>query len=60
MTELTFGDQVVVSAKAPIRYRPGSKGWVVALALPDRKLVTIEFEDGSSMDLPLDLVEKVD
>jgi hypothetical protein len=58
MSELNFGDEVVVSSRAPSQYRPGSRGWVVALSLPDRELVAIEFEDGSSIELPPDLIEK--
>jgi hypothetical protein len=57
MSELSFGDEVVVSSGAPAHYRPGSKGWVVALAVPGRELITIEFEDGASIELPSELIE---
>lgn len=58
MSEFSFGEEVVVSATAPSRYRPGSRGWIVALALPERALVTVEFEDGSSVEVPPDLIDK--
>jgi len=47
---LTFGEEVVVAADAAPGYRPGSRAWVVALPTEDRRLVTIEFEDGTSVE----------
>ena len=58
VTEFSFGEEVVISATAAPRYRPGSRGWIVALALPERALVTVEFEDGSSLEVPPDLINK--
>jgi hypothetical protein len=56
--ELDFGEAVLVSPDAPERCRPGSRGWVVALPLPNRDLLTVEFEDGTSVEISPDLVEK--
>jgi hypothetical protein len=58
MAEFDFGDEVVVSPTAPSQCRPGSRGYIVALATPSSHLVTVEYEDGSSQNLPPDLVVK--
>ena len=60
MNEPDLGDEVLISPNAPARLRPGHKAWVVALAQPNRVLITVEFEDGASAELPPDLVEKTD
>jgi hypothetical protein len=56
VAEPTWGDEVVVVADAPAPYRPGSRAWVVGLrddpSATGQKLLTIEFEDGSSVDVP--------
>lgn len=58
MSEFNLGDEVFVSREAPSEWRPGSKAWVVGLAVPDRDFVTIEFEDGSSLELSPTLVSQ--
>jgi hypothetical protein len=56
--EPTWGDQVVVAASAPDRFRPGSKAWVVGMRKRDGdSLLIIEFEDGTSVEAPADIVE---
>jgi hypothetical protein len=56
--DLGFGDAVVISPNASARFRPGASGWVVALHQQRRELLTIEFEDGTSVNVPPGLVEK--
>lgn len=64
--EITWGDTIQVTGDAPLKYRPGqfaavcgvretSKGEAVTAEL----IFTIEFGDGSSIDIPSELVEKV-
>jgi hypothetical protein len=53
----TYGDTVIVKAEAPAKYRPGSRASVFALGTPGRDLVGIEFLDGSSVEIPPDLIE---
>jgi hypothetical protein len=59
MSEFQFGEEIVVSPDADPRFRPGSKAWIVALAVPGRPLVTVEFEDGSSADVPPELIQRL-
>jgi hypothetical protein len=60
VTTFTFGEKVMVSSIAPSEFRPGSTAWVVALPIPGHDLVTIEFADGSSVDVPPSLVANSD
>jgi len=55
-TELAFGIEVKVTAAAPREFRPGSRAWVVALPTELDHLVTIEFDDGSSVGVPADVL----
>lgn len=50
--DLAYGEEVVVAPDAAPEFRPGSRAWVVALPTGRRNLVTIEFEDGTSVDAP--------
>jgi hypothetical protein len=59
MTSPTWGDEVVVRKDAPSRYRPGSRAWVVGVGAVGVQLLTIEFDDGSSVDIPPTLVRLV-
>jgi len=54
--ELTFGEEIVVAPDARPEYRPGSRAWVVGLPTEGRDLVTVEFEDGTSVDAPLESI----
>jgi hypothetical protein len=70
MTPFTYNDTVRVKQTAPARCRPGELASVVGISLaaersgeflrafPHGILYTIEFEDGSSVQLHEDLVEK--
>jgi len=58
MSEPTWGDEVAVAANAPTRFRPGSKAWVVGMRKREGDtLLLIEFEDGTSTEVPRDLIE---
>ncbi len=60
MSEITWGDEVVVTADAPLDWRPGSKAWVVGMRKREETvLLIIEFEDGNSVEVPSDVVAKV-
>jgi hypothetical protein len=63
----TYDSQVRVVKNAPSEMRPGQKAWVIAV-LRDKSVpkyrrfnsdvvYTIEFEDGSSIDIEGDLLE---
>ncbi len=58
--DLRLGDEVRVAPDAGAEYRPGSRAWVVALAsagvVTRDGSVTVEFEDGSDMDVPVVLL----
>jgi hypothetical protein len=65
-----WGDLVSVASEAPLEYRPGSRAWIVGMHAVDagsdvhppgggRKLYTIEFEDGSSVEVPVILLLSV-
>jgi hypothetical protein len=56
MSSVTWGDEVVVSDAAPSKFKPGSRAWVVGLGTSERNLVTIEYEDGSSAEIPPELL----
>lgn len=70
MATFTYNDTVRVKLVAPAQYRPGELASIVGISLqaersgdflkafPHGILYTIEFEDGSSMQLHEDLVEK--
>jgi hypothetical protein len=52
------GDEVVVAAGAPPRFRPGARAWVVGVrTLGGEHLVIIEFEDGTSVEVPAAVIE---
>jgi hypothetical protein len=55
----TWGDEVIVAMDAAATCRPGSRAWVVGMGQTDRDPVTIEFDDGSSVDIPLSLIKLV-
>jgi hypothetical protein len=56
MSELTWGDTIRVNADASPEYRPGAIASVCGFrgdpADPGARLVIIEFEDGSSVEVP--------
>jgi hypothetical protein len=56
MPELTWGDAIRVKADAPPEYRPGAVASVCGFrddpAYPGATPVIIEFEDGSSVEVP--------
>ena len=70
MAPFTYNDTVRVKQAAPAQWRPGELASVVGISLeaersgeflktfPHGILYTIEFEDGSSVQLHADLVEK--
>jgi hypothetical protein len=62
-----WGEEVRVSSVAPLDYRPGSKAWIVGMSTaeptpassaPNEEPTsyTIEFEDGSSVQVPAALL----
>ncbi len=63
MTKFTHGDVVRVMESAPTGLQPGSKAWIVGVFQSDKRqghyfeqfpagaVYTIEFEDGSSIDI---------
>jgi len=61
MPKFSYDDIVVVSRSADSKYRPNCKAWVVGIfeersdgylsSFPDAPIYTIEFEDGSSLDI---------
>jgi hypothetical protein len=58
MSEPTWGDEVAVGANAPVQFRPGSKAWVVGIRKREGDtLLLIEFEDGTSIEVPGDVIE---
>lgn len=66
-TRFTYNNVVRVSESAPAEMRPGSKAWVVAVlegkSVPTYRdfgpgaVYTIEFEDGSALDIEERLLE---
>lgn len=60
MSELTWGDKVRLKADAPTEFRPGASASAVGFrkdpADPAAMLVIVEFEDGSSVEVPEDIV----
>lgn len=50
--DLDYGETVLVGPSAPTKYRPGSRASVVGLPTETRNLVVIEFEDGTSIEVP--------
>jgi hypothetical protein len=63
LSELTHGDEARVLASAPVEFRPTSRAWVVGIRADpaggsDDVLLVIEFDDGSSMEVRSDLVQK--
>jgi hypothetical protein len=58
MTDLDFGDEVRVVEDAPSELRPGHLAWVVGLPTAKRNLLYIEFEDGSSIEVPPEIVRR--
>jgi hypothetical protein len=63
MSELTWGDEVRIKLDAPPEYRPGATAWAVGFredpADPPAMLVIVEFEDGSSVEVPEDVVAPI-
>ena len=68
--QYTWGDVVTVKASAPARFRPGSTASVVALTLLETpklaerlevamgtEVFTVEFGDGTAIEIPGDLLE---
>lgn len=63
----TYDSQVRVSVGAPAEMRPGEKAWVVAVLEAEKVptyrefkpgvVYTIEFEDGSAIDVEEELLE---
>jgi hypothetical protein len=61
MTKFTYNDIVEVLDSAPAALRPGSRAWIVGVSeerrgtyfdqFPPGVVYTIEFEDGSSIDV---------
>jgi hypothetical protein len=61
MSAFTYDDVVRVSDQASAAFRPGAKGWVIAVItdrekikapqLPPGNIYTIEYEDGVSVDV---------
>jgi hypothetical protein len=60
MSELTWGDEVRINGDAPTEFRPGARAWAVGFrkdpADPAATLVTVEFEDGSSVEVTAGIV----
>ena len=67
MTKFTYDDIVNTVDEAPAEYRPGRKAWVVGVfedrlgsyfsKFPDGVIYSIEFEDGSSLEIHESLLE---
>jgi|WetSurMetagenome_2_1015567.scaffolds.fasta_scaffold183354_3 hypothetical protein len=58
------GDIIRITATAPKIYRPGEKGWIVGwrevpgkIQSPSSIVIQIEYEDGSDMEVPEELVD---
>jgi hypothetical protein len=58
MAVLNFGDEVQVVEDAASEFRPGHRAWIVGLPTTDRNLLSIEFEDGSSIEVPPEIVRR--
>jgi hypothetical protein len=58
MADLDFGDEVQVVEEAPSEFRPGHRARVVGLPTANRNLLYIEFEDGSSIEVPPEIVRR--
>ena len=71
--KVTWGDSVRVSASAPDELRPGSPAEVVGVTRAETSVLaarfrvpvgtevyTVEFSDGSSLEIPEDLLEHTD
>lgn len=68
-TKFTYDDVVRIRADAALVLRPGSRAWVVGVTAADNRcgvyydafkpgnVYTIEYEDGSSIDLHEDDIE---
>jgi hypothetical protein len=55
-----LGKEVRVVADAPAANRSGARAWIVGIRddpHSDQQLLTVEFEDGSSIEIAADLVE---
>lgn len=71
VSEPSWGEEIAVLDAAPADYRPGAKGWVVGMrTITERdeqftfnplgtRLLTIEFEDGSSVEIPAEFVRTI-
>jgi len=63
MSKLTWGDEVRIKPDAPPEYRPGARASAVGFredpADPPAILVIVEFEDGSSVEVPEDVVARI-
>ncbi len=64
-----WGQLVRVSATAPPAYRPGRRAWIVGIRKESAaqateplgpRLYTIEYEDGSSLEIGEPLLEQID
>jgi hypothetical protein len=58
MADFDFGDDVRVVEDAPSEFRPGHRAWVVGLPTANRNLLYIEFQDGSSIEVPPEVVHR--
>lgn len=56
MPDFDIGDEVRIAEDAPSQFRPGCRAWFVSLPTANRNLVVIEFEDGSSIEVPPEVV----
>jgi hypothetical protein len=63
-----YGDEIRIRREAPEEFRPGARGWVVGFrTITERdeprstfplgsRLVNVEFEDGTSTEVPAQLI----
>jgi hypothetical protein len=63
-----YGDEIRIRPEAPEKFRPGARAWVVGFrTITERdesqstfslgsRLVNVEFEDGSSTEVPAQLI----
>ena len=66
MTKFTYDDRVKVKQEAPVEFRPGHHAWVIGVLekrpsklinYSEGQLYAIEFEDGTAVDIPENLLE---
>lgn len=56
--KFTWGDLIRVSSSAPEECRPREWGAICGVPLPSKDTYTVEFGDGSSMEIPEKFLEK--